>query len=677
MFPITVQIKVGERQVRIINAYGPQEDEKQQKILSFWAEIEKEVIKSKENNCLTIIQMDANAKVGKVIIKGDPHDATNNGKILLEITERQNMTIVNSLTECKGVITRERTAGGKVEKSIIDFIIICDGMKEYLEEMIIDDERSHVLTKYTKRGKTTSDHNILFGKFNMTFNRNMTKPRIEMFNFKNRENQETFLDETTATNNLSSSFRQGRSFLHNSNIFLKNLNDTFHTCFKKIRIIPGIRHSYGQESLQELLKLKLTQKQTILNCKDDIEREEIKEKLKQTEKLLSEKFAAKTAEIIKEQVNEMRLADGKFSHAGFWKIKQKFSPRAMDPPTAKKDEDGMLVTSPNLLKDLYLRTYKHRLRPRIIKNGLEDIFYLKTALWNSRLEELLSNKSKPWNMQDLEKVLKSLKNNKTRDPLGMINEVFKAGCAGADLKISLLELFNGIKENQSIPKYMDLSNITTIFKQNGSKLSLDSERGIFILTSFKRILDKLIYFDKFSDIDKNMSDSNIGSRKDRNIKNHLFMIYGIINSVIRGDEDCIDIQISDIVKCFDGLWLKDCLNDVFNSVPHAKRDDKLALLHKGNTRNMVAVKTAVGMTDRIDIPSIVQQGGTWGPGLCANNVDTLGKKCRDQDLHNYYYKKKSKVLIFSMCDDLNGVAKCVLESVALNAFITTQIELKN
>ena len=29
-----------------------------------------------------------------------------------------------------------------------------------------------------------------------------------------------------------------------------------------------------------------------------------------------------------------------------------------------------------------------------------------------------------------------------------------------------------------------------------------------------------------------------------------------------------------------------------------------------------------------------------------------------------------------MCDDLNGVAKCGLESVALNSFITTQIELK-
>ena len=29
-----------------------------------------------------------------------------------------------------------------------------------------------------------------------------------------------------------------------------------------------------------------------------------------------------------------------------------------------------------------------------------------------------------------------------------------------------------------------------------------------------------------------------------------------------------------------------------------------------------------------------------------------------------------------MCDDLNGVAKCGLDSVALNTFITTQIELK-
>ena len=139
-------------------------------------------------------------------------------------------------------------------------------------------------------------------------------------------------------------------------------------------------------------------------------------------------------------------------------------------------------------------------------------------LWESRLDELKQEKSKPWSKKDLDKVLKSLKNNKTRDPNGMINEIFKEGCIGKDLKIALLELFNGIKSYLHIPEYMTLENITTIWKKKGSLMEINSERGIFLLTVLKKILDKLIYFDNYNDIDNNMSDSNIGARKGRNIK---------------------------------------------------------------------------------------------------------------------------------------------------------------
>ena len=62
---------------------------------------------------------------------------------------------------------------------------------------------------------------------------------------------------------------------------------------------------------------------------------------------------------------------------------------------------------------------------------------------------------------------------------------------------------------------------------------MNNERGIFILTAMKKILDKLIYIEKNYDVDKNMSDSNIGARKGRNMKNHLFIIYRIINSVVK------------------------------------------------------------------------------------------------------------------------------------------------
>ena len=170
-----------------------------------------------------------------------------------------------------------------------------------------------------------------------------------------------------------------------------------------------------------------------------------------------------------------------------------------------------------------------------MKEELMDVYFLKEELWMSRKIELRKKITKPWTIDELKVALKSLKNNKTMDPNGMINELFKEGVIGEDLETALLRLFNGIKENFHIPEFMKKENICTIYKKKGSRLEMNNERGIFILTALKKILDKLIYIEKYGDIDKNMSDSNIGARKQRNIKNHLFIIYGKINSVVKGN----------------------------------------------------------------------------------------------------------------------------------------------
>ena len=185
---------------------------------------------------------------------------------------------------------------------------------------------------------------------------------------------------------------------------------------------------------------------------------------------------------------------------------------------------------------------------------------------------------------------------------------------------------------------------------------MDNERGIFILSSMKKILDKLIYIEKFEDIDKNMSNSNIGARKGRNVKAHLFLIYGIINSVIRGDEPCIDVQIYDLVKAFDSLWLEDCMIDAYDSLEKENRDDKVSLLYESSKENLVAINTAVGQTKRISMPRIVQQGGTWGPLLCSNTVDTIGKKIRNRGVAAYLYKNTVRVLPLAMVDNINAIS---------------------
>ena len=117
-----------------------------------------------------------------------------------------------------------------------------------------------------------------------------------------------------------------------------------------------------------------------------------------------------------------------------------------------------------------------------------------------------------------------------------------------------------------------------------------------------------------------MSDSNIGAKRKRNIKDHL----------LHGGEDCIDIQIYDLEKAFNALWLEECLNDIVDTLPEHKMNDEITLIYESNKDNLVAVNTAVGLTERVNIPNIVQQGGTWGSMLCSNSVDTIGKKCRDR-----------------------------------------------
>ena len=107
----------------------------------------------------------------------------------------------------------------------------------------------------------------------------------------------------------------------------------------------------------------------------------------------------------------------------------------------------------------------------------------------------------------------------------MLNELFKPGVIGQDLKEALLLMMNGVKMEMMIPTLMQLSNITTLFKNKGSRFDLNNERGIFILSIFRKIFDKLIYDDKYQDIDNGMSDSNIGARRQKNIKNHFCIMY--------------------------------------------------------------------------------------------------------------------------------------------------------
>ena len=145
-----------------------------------------------------------------------------------------------------------------------------------------------------------------------------------------------------------------------------------------------------------------------------------------------------------------------------------------------------------------------------------------------------------------------------------------------------------------VPDFLRSPIITTIYKNKGERSDLENDRGVFRLNCIRSLLDKLIYLDKYDEIDANMSESNIGGRKARNIRNHLFILNGILNSVKQKEGKPLDVQLYDIRQMFDSLWECETMNDLYEV---CTPDDKLALVYESNREIFIKVNTPFGETE--------------------------------------------------------------------------------
>ena len=105
---LVVEIELKQKKVRIISGYGPQENWPEEKRMPFFIALETEVEKATLAGRSVIIEMDANAKLGKRFIKEDPHEISPKGLILANIVERQMLVVGNGTDICRGPITRKK-----------------------------------------------------------------------------------------------------------------------------------------------------------------------------------------------------------------------------------------------------------------------------------------------------------------------------------------------------------------------------------------------------------------------------------------------------------------------------------------------------------------------------------------------------------------------------------------
>ena len=250
----------------------------------------------------------------------------------------------------------------------------------------------------------------------------------------------------------------------------------------------------------------------------------------------------------------------------------------------------------------------------------------------------------------MEKAIKSMKNNKCRDSAGLINELLKPGVAGRDFKLSLLSLLNRSKEYLEIPQMMKHVSIALIPKPGKKSLkNISNHRGIFLISKYRSLIMRMLLNDKYDTIDSYMSDSNVGGRKERGIRDHLFIVNGIIHEHCKSQTKPVSIQIMDYRTCFDSMWLDEVTNELFNA---GVVDDKLALLHKINHTNHIRVKTPAGLSDVRTVEKVICQGDPWGSIECSLMVDGFGKESLNPELQPYQYKNKVPMPLLGMFDDV-------------------------
>ena len=96
---LVVEIKVNNKEIRIITGYGPQETGPEAERMPFFLALEQEIVKAELQGKSIFIEMDSNSKLGSEIIPEDLHKQSLNGKVIAGIINRHGLIVANGLNE--------------------------------------------------------------------------------------------------------------------------------------------------------------------------------------------------------------------------------------------------------------------------------------------------------------------------------------------------------------------------------------------------------------------------------------------------------------------------------------------------------------------------------------------------------------------------------------------------
>ena len=595
----------GRTNIRLGLIYAPQEKETTVPELKIMHKnITKHLKLARENNQSVLMMGDFNCKIGQTI-KSNSENISKGGRLLLETVRKQGLKIANASDKCKGTWTR--TDGKK--KSILDYIILDRDDEELIKEMVIDEGREITPSHYEGGRKVFTDHYTisLQMNWNMRFKPGMNR-RIVM----NEESHEEFYQKTDATN-LQSIWQSSASPIEKYSIWSKEVS--------KIADSVYIKKKKKKKELKAVRMLRNRKKEINSNFKEASPEE--KKIYIRRRHLINEHIETHQKEQNKRRTvslaNKIKSKKG-FDGSAFWEFRRQQTGRRKDVAKSMKNEDGEVTENPEEILKIYQNFYQKLLSGREMKT--EDGKQIEQMV-DRYIEELIKKAErepiKPFSEEEYKQMKRSLKNRKAPDIQGWRYELIKY--AGEDLEKSTLMMLNELATNMVVAKEWEEMVIKSIGKAKGDQQMMKNKRGLFLTNIVSKVMEKMIKNRTKDKTEEGMSPFQCGGVKQRGIGDNLLLQNTVIEE-FRAENKELYLLFADLEKCFDQLWLKDCIKEVVEAgMPAAEA----VYIYKMNQKVNAVVETPVGKTEAFQLTEIVKQGTVSAVDLCGVSTDKINK----------------------------------------------------
>ena len=615
--------------------------EKEQNLKEIYKVIKQQVKEAGEKEELVLIVGDFNCKVGEEI-KGNKNKASKGGKKLLKFLEKVGMTLVNSMEICKGTWTR---AEGKA-RSILDYVVVDKELGDYIKEMVIHDTSKDLSPFHLKKTGMEirmiySDHNPIVVRTDLILmqRKPMEKKKKAVLT---KEGGKKYHDELQKKK-ISQIWNRVENLEEAYEEWEKTVMET-RKKYEQIR-----KPTYKRNS--KTMRLLMIEKRKIKNT--DIG-EERRERLNQLKKKMLEEEQASYYRKLQKTCKEIRV-DGKFSSGGFWKMRKRMRRKKDDEIHAVEDKEGKLITKNEDIVKRYGEYYTDLLTSTNNKTRLpenKDVVDEVEKKFKKIWEEGMKQQPKETEIELVKRTINKLKNGKARDDMDWNNEMVKGG--GKEMVWSVKKMADRVKQKLQIPSPWQSMIIKSIHKQ-GTKADLNNKRGLFLTNIISKIFETIQ--DQETEVLYDILQN--GGTRGRGIVDSWIILMALRDEARRLQKP-LYLFFGDLVKCFDRLWLKDCVVDLHEC---GMRERDAIMVYKLNEEAKFRVSTPAGMTEQITVKEIVKQGTVFGPKLCCA---TTGKVNQGLEVREFIYPSVSIQAVTFVDDISGGGSKNFTEAVMVN-----------